>query len=389
MTVRIAPLQPIPDEVQARAEAAAGQRVRPEAQVYRTLANHPDLFVAWLSWGAHVVRGTTLSPKLKELVILRVALLCDGRYPLAQHVRIGRDVGLDDGALERVTQDPSNAGWDDGTSAVLCAVDQLLLHRRLDDPRWNALIANQEVDGALDVVSTVAFYRMACWMLNASGTPFDDDQDDAGLQVAGRFEACEMDLDSATRLPALDLKEWPQSLLDATENWPRFEGRPELRRAGVYSTLAHHPALFRSVGPIMAHLLKDNTLTDPQREIVIVRSCLRDRGAYPYRQHVRIAGELGVDSSTLDQLPSFEPTIQSAADAALVAAVDELHLTNRVSDATWDEVRRHLVPQAIMDVVATAGFYSLISFVLTVAQTPLEPGAVDLPDLPPIPDRKS
>ena len=382
MTVRIAPLQPIPPDVLARASAAAGQPVRPEAQVYRTLANHPDLFVAWLGWGAHVVRGTSLTPRLKELVILRVALLCDGRYPLAQHVRIGRDVGLDDAALDRMTQDPSVAGWDEATTAVLCAVDQLLRHRRLDDQRWNALVAHHQVAGALDVVSTVAFYRMACWMLNASGTPFDDGQEDAGLQLVARFEICQTDADDSTRLAALELGEWPQSLLDETKGWPRFEGRPELRQAGVYSTLAHHPALFQSVGPIMAHLLRDNALTDQQREIVIVRSCLRDRGAYPYRQHVRIAEELGVDADTLSQLPSFSPTISSEADSALVSAVDELHLTNQIANGTWEQVRHHLDPQAIMDVVATAGFYGLISFVLTVARTPLEPGTVELPDLP-------
>ena len=389
MTTRIKPLNPIPRDVLTRAEAAAGQPVRREAQVYRTLANHPDLFVAWLGWGAQVVRGTSLTPKMRELVILRVALLCDGRYPLAQHVRIGRSVGLDDQSLSRVMGDPSIAGWDDTSSAALCAVDQLLIHRRLDDSRWAALVALHGLGGTLDVVSTVAFYRMACWLVNASRAPFDDGQDDSILRVAGRFEACESDKDSAPRFAPLALDEWPASLLEDTEGWPRFEGRPELRQAGVYSTLAHHPALFRSVGPIMAHLLRNNTLTDPQREIVIVRSCLRDRGAYPYRQHVRIAGDLGVGSATHSQLSSFTPTIDAPTDAALVAFVDELHETNDIADGTWNEIRRHLDQQAIMDVIATAGFYGLISFVLSAARTPLEPGAVQLPDLRRTTDRES
>lgn len=167
-----------------------------------------------------------------------------------------------------------------------------------------------------------------------------------------------------------------------TEHWPRFDGRPDLRRAGVYSTLAHDPPLFSSVGRLMAHLLRHIKLTEQQREVVIVRSCLRDRGAYPFGQHVRIAADLGVPPATLDQLLSFAPDITDPTDAALVAMVDDLHLTNHVSDSTWHEVRKHLDTQATMDVIATAGFYGLISLVLTTAQTPLEPGAAALPDLP-------
>ncbi|MGH1490114.1 MAG: carboxymuconolactone decarboxylase family protein [Acidimicrobiales bacterium] len=56
---------------------------------------------AWLSWGGHVVRRSELSPMLRELVILRTALVAQGHYPLVQHVRIGRSVSIDDKMLAR------------------------------------------------------------------------------------------------------------------------------------------------------------------------------------------------------------------------------------------------------------------------------------------------
>ena len=65
-----------------------------------------------------------------------------------------------------------------------------------------------------------------------------------------------------------------------------------------------------------------------------------------------------------------------------MAAVDELHRTDHLADATWDRLCRHLSSQQIMDMIVTAGFYGLISFVLNSAGTPLEPGTVELPPRP-------
>ena len=172
------------------------------------------------------------------------------------------------------------------------------------------------------------------------------------------------------------------TLLDETEHWPRFAGRPELRAAGVYCTLANNALLFAAIGPVMAHLLVDNTLSDRQREIVIVRSCLLDRGAYPYRQHVRIASTAGVDDHSLRALTGPDPHLVDPTDAAIVAAIDELHRTDHLADSTWDRLCRDLSPQQIMDMIVTAGFYGLISFVLNSARTPLEAGTVELPPRP-------
>jgi len=380
--VRISPLASISPQILRNAEAAAGGPIRPDANVYRTLATYPELMSAWLSWGGHVTRRTSLPAELRELVVLRTALLARGRYPLVQHVRIAGEVGVDEDSLARIPEDPTTARWDDPTRAALTAVDQVHHHGRLDDRCWADLAARLGLVGAFDLLATVAFFRMACWMLSTCRTPLDEGQRDVDVGPAERHRTIGLETHPSTRVEPLPLEQWAPELLDDTAAWPRFRGRPELRRAGVYATLANHPALFRAVGPLMAHLLVGNTLTAPQREIVIVRSCLHDRGAYPYRQHVGIAADAGVTTTTLDQLTLEQPTIDDPTDSAIAAAVDELHRNDDITDDTWSLLTAHLEPRAVMDLIVTAGFYGLISYLLNTACTQLEPGEVQLPPRP-------
>ena len=262
---------------------------------------------------------------------------------------------------------------------MLAAVDQLKAQGSVDDACWSELAAAYDTAQILDLVATVAFYRMAGWMLNTCGTPLDDGQDPAVFTVPGPEVGDGSIPAIGPRIGPLPLDRWSETLLQQTLSWPRFADQPEKRRAGVYCTLANHPALFLAIGPFMAHLLVDNELSDRHRELVIVRSCLLDRGAYPYRQHVQIAAGVGVDEASIATLTEPHPRMSDPADAAVVALVDELHHTNQVSDETWAAASDHVGTPGILDAIATAGFYGLISFALNVAATPLEPGPVDLP----------
>jgi 4-carboxymuconolactone decarboxylase len=185
--------------------------------------------------------------------------------------------------------------------------------------------------------------------------------------------------DGDVRLPSLAPEQWPGWLFEETAGWPRFAGRPELRQAGVYGTLANHPALFAALGPVMAHLLVDISLSEQQRELVIIRSCARDRGAYPYRQHVSIGRRLGLTDNTLTALANADAAMLEPSDQALVTLVDSLHRDGGLTDANWTQARAHFSVEQLFDATVTAGFYGVISFVLSSARTPLEPGTIELP----------
>ena len=381
MTPRLAPL-PVEDwrpGLLDRTTSILGAEYNASANVYCTLANTPDLFEAWLHWGGHGLRRSTLEPRERELVILRATALSGGRYPFTQHCRIGREVGLTEDELVAVRAGSSSQHWNVADRALVSAVEDLLTAGTISDAVWEPLNRAFSTVQVMDVIATTAFYRLASWMLNVCGTPLDDGQQNQ-LESVMRGRSDPRSAVNRPRIQPVDLDDWPDELVALTETWPRFRGRPELRRANVYGTLANHPALLQAVGPFMGYLLVDNSLTDVGREAVILRSCFRDRGRYPYRQHVRIGAEAGLSDGNLNQLAAPNPVFEDSTLAVLVEIVDELHDTNGLGDNTWRRAMARLTQGQVLDAVATAGFYGFISFVLNTSGTELEPGDVDLPD---------
>src|SRR4029453_16662102 len=93
--------------------------------IFQTLARHPKLLKRWLVFGNHVLGKSTLSPRQRELLILRTGWLCRAEYEWAQHVVIARASGIDDAEIRRVAEGPDAAGWTELEAALLRAADEL------------------------------------------------------------------------------------------------------------------------------------------------------------------------------------------------------------------------------------------------------------------------
>src|SRR5262249_689871 len=78
--------------------------------VFKTMANHPPLANDWLTFGGHVLRRNTLSPREREMVILRIGWLCKAEYEWGQHVRIGKQSGLTDDDIKKIMAGPDAEG---------------------------------------------------------------------------------------------------------------------------------------------------------------------------------------------------------------------------------------------------------------------------------------
>ena len=103
---RVAPLSNDPKAWDAETREllepmAAGGRL---LNIFRTLANHPKLMRRWLVFGNHVLAKQTLPPREREIVILRMGWLCRSEYEWSQHVVIGKQAGLSDEEIERITR---------------------------------------------------------------------------------------------------------------------------------------------------------------------------------------------------------------------------------------------------------------------------------------------
>jgi alkylhydroperoxidase family enzyme len=173
-TPRLAPLpeEEWDEEVRDLLRGAGLGGARP-LRIFTTLAHHPKLLKRWLVFGSHVLAKSSLSPRERELAILRVGWLCRAEYEWGQHVLIARASGLSDEEIERVTRGPDAPGWDPFEAALLRAVDELHADSFVSDATWRALSARYDVRQLIDLIFTVGQYTLVSMALNTLGVQRD------------------------------------------------------------------------------------------------------------------------------------------------------------------------------------------------------------------------
>jgi 4-carboxymuconolactone decarboxylase len=142
--------------------------------VFTTMANHPDLARDWLTFGSHVLRRNSLPPRDREILILRIGWLCRAEYEWAQHVPIGKSVGLSDEDIRRISEGPLAAGLSEHDRQLIQAADELREDACLADATWNGLAKTYNTQQMMDLVFTVGQYNLVSMALNSFGVRLDE-----------------------------------------------------------------------------------------------------------------------------------------------------------------------------------------------------------------------
>jgi alkylhydroperoxidase family enzyme len=143
--------------------------------VLGTLAHHPELTTAFHTLTGHVLFASTITPRQRELLVLRVAHQRRAEYEWAQHVVLAGDAGITADEVERIAAGPDADGWDPLEAALLRAVDELVADARIGDATWAVLAERLDPQELMDVVFTVGTYEVLAMALRTFGVPLDDD----------------------------------------------------------------------------------------------------------------------------------------------------------------------------------------------------------------------
>lgn len=146
----------------------------PVLNVFATIARHPKLLKRWVVFANHVLNGSTLPARERELVILRTGFLCRSGYEWAQHAAIGRAAGLTDDELVRLTLGSTADDWSDGDRSLLTATEQLVTDHFVDDATWAVLAETWSQQQLMDLVFAVGQYTLVSMALNSFGVQLED-----------------------------------------------------------------------------------------------------------------------------------------------------------------------------------------------------------------------
>jgi len=140
-----------------------------------TLAQHPELTTAFHTFNGHVLFGSTLTMRQRELLVLRVATLRHAEYEWAQHVVLAGDAGIDANEVDLVVAGPDAEGWSPFEAALLRAVDELLADAMVGDATWATLAAELDTEQLMDLVFTVGAYEIVAMAFKSFGVELDAD----------------------------------------------------------------------------------------------------------------------------------------------------------------------------------------------------------------------
>jgi alkylhydroperoxidase family enzyme len=142
--------------------------------VFRTLIRYPKLFKRWNIFANHVLNKSSLPPREREIIILRIGWLCQAGYEWGQHARIGRNAGLTDAEIKMIAEGPGAAGWSDNDVALLNATDELHADAFISDKTWAQLQSFLSDEQCMDVVFAVGQYNLVSMALNTFGVQLDE-----------------------------------------------------------------------------------------------------------------------------------------------------------------------------------------------------------------------
>jgi 4-carboxymuconolactone decarboxylase len=156
-------------EILTRAQPAADV-----LNVFRTLIRHTELYKRWLPFARQIIFHSTLPPRERELLVLRIGHLCNATYEFHHHAVIGRRAGLTDEDIEAIQQGGAAAHWNDFDRLLITAVDELHDDAFITQDTWDGLTKRYNTNQMFDLVFTVGQYTMVSMALNSFGVQLED-----------------------------------------------------------------------------------------------------------------------------------------------------------------------------------------------------------------------
>lgn len=135
--------------------------------LYQALLNSPPIAAGWERMLTAVRNQTGLPADLRELIILRVAVLNRASFEFHAHVPHARQAGVPEAAIEALRQQPLAELFGPRERLVLELTDAMTRDIEVPAALMARLQAEWDAQGVLELVATVAAYNMVSRLLVA------------------------------------------------------------------------------------------------------------------------------------------------------------------------------------------------------------------------------
>jgi alkylhydroperoxidase family enzyme len=178
--VRLPPLKPAEwtDEVRDFFAALYGPEAREAGTTVHMpllLARHPQMALALLEFGRKVKQAKEITPRLREIVIMRVAWLTRTDYVWGPHQRDMLNLGMGEAHVQGAKIGAEAPIWSEAERVALRATDQLIRSYDVTDETWAALSASYSEKEIFDILAVIGQYQLFALLFNVAGLRLEDE----------------------------------------------------------------------------------------------------------------------------------------------------------------------------------------------------------------------
>ncbi len=164
------PLVPLAAAVESRLAELGGRPVN----LYRALANSPDMVAAWIEFAWAVRQRPGTSRRLRELMIVRGAELMGCEYELSHHRHMALRHGISQGELDTISGWRSSPAFSPSERAALDLMEAMV-GGSVPDSVNAELERHFSPQERVELVMTAGLYCMVPRVLDALRVPLEQD----------------------------------------------------------------------------------------------------------------------------------------------------------------------------------------------------------------------
>ncbi|MGE0216319.1 carboxymuconolactone decarboxylase family protein, partial [Mycolicibacterium sp.] len=333
--------------------------------------------------------SSSLSARVKEIVVLAVGGQWGSEYELYAHVIAGQLAGLPTEAVDALANGQAPVGLSGDELIAAQFVQQLMSSHRVSDELYAAAEAAFGQTGLVDLVNLAGTYLGVSATLNAfaargperfsapvlpdppSPVPGSEENGLGGrLPLIDLNTATPGQLELSARIKALALKIQELTGLELVT--------PDGQLVGPLNAYLYNPvvgsALF-DVGNISAA----TTLAPSVKEVAVLGVGGLWGAEYQIWSHERVARQVGLSEEAIHSLAIGQPAVGLTGNDLVAARfVQELVSTYQVSDEVYHAAEAAFGQQGLVELVNLTSMYLGVSTMLNAFEVPV-PGGPDAP----------
>lgn len=164
---RVRPIEPGTRPELAEIESAIMAERGGIPLLYQVLLNSTPLAAGWEKLLTAIRNQSSVPADLRELAILRVAVLNDAPFEFDAHVPHALRAGLSQASVDALRMPRVGGDFTELQRAVLSLTDEMTKNIRVGDAVFDQLRPHFDEQGLVELVATVAAYNMVSRFLEA------------------------------------------------------------------------------------------------------------------------------------------------------------------------------------------------------------------------------